>query len=175
VGAASAAPTRDYRRKEKLAVTISVATVSAASTSSATTAAVSAPPATATAAMTAPPATTTAFSLWTSLVYHQCPAQKILAVERRNHFFSFRVVANFRESKTARLSREAIAQQRQGIGLHTDLCKQRLHLLFRGLERQIPHIQFLHWSFSLCPRVREGTSARLKRQESRRGSQQCAG
>jgi hypothetical protein len=87
---------------------------------------------------------TAAFTLRTRFIHHQRAAQKILAVERFDGFVCFGVVADFGETEAARLSRETIAQQRERIRLHTNLRKQRRYLLFRGLERQITNIQFLH-------------------------------
>jgi hypothetical protein len=86
----------------------------------------------------------TAFTLRTRFIHNQRAAQKIFAVERFDGFVRFGVVANFSETETARLSRETIAQQRKRIRLHANFRKQRRYLLFRGLERQITHIQFLH-------------------------------
>jgi RNase P/RNase MRP subunit POP5 len=90
------------------------------------------------------PAGATAFTLRTRFIHHQRAAQKILAVKRFDGFIRFGVVANLGETETARLSRETIAQQRERIRLHANFRKQRRYLLFRGLERQITDIQFLH-------------------------------
>jgi hypothetical protein len=49
--------------------------------------------------------------LRTSFIHDQRASEKIFAVERRDCFLSFRVVANFREAESARLAGEAIAQQ----------------------------------------------------------------
>jgi hypothetical protein len=65
-------------------------------------------------------ARTAAFALRTCFIHHQRAAQKILAVERFDGFVCFGVVANFSETKTAWLSREAIAQKRERIRLHTN-------------------------------------------------------
>jgi hypothetical protein len=89
-------------------------------------------------------ASTAALTLRTSFVHDQRAAQEILAIERFDRFVRFGVVAYFGETETARLSRETIAQKRERIRLHTNFRKQRRYLLFRGLERQIAHIQFLH-------------------------------
>jgi hypothetical protein len=86
----------------------------------------------------------TAFTLGTRFVHDQSAAQKILAVERFDSFVRFGVVADFGETESARLSGETIAQKRERIRLHTNLRKQCCNLLFRGLERQITDIQFLH-------------------------------
>jgi hypothetical protein len=67
---------------------------------------------TATAAMAAAPATTaSAFPLWTRFVDHQRAAHKLPTVERGDYFFSFGVVLDLRESKTARLPGKAIAKE----------------------------------------------------------------
>jgi hypothetical protein len=89
-------------------------------------------------------ARSSAFTLGTRFVDDQSAAQKILAVEGLDRFVCFGVVANFGETESAGLSRETIAQKRERIRLHTDFRKQRRYLLFRGLERQITDIQFLH-------------------------------
>jgi hypothetical protein len=89
-------------------------------------------------------ARTAAFTLRACFIHHQRAAQKILSVERFDGFVCFGVVANFSETETAWLSRETIAQKRERIRLHANFRKQRRYLLFRGLERQITHIQFLH-------------------------------
>jgi hypothetical protein len=66
----------------------------------------------ATAAMTAATATTpSAFPLRTRLVNHQRAAHKLPTVERSDYFFSFGVVLDLRESKTARLPGKAIAKE----------------------------------------------------------------
>jgi hypothetical protein len=93
-----------------------------------------------------------AFTLRTRFIHDQRAAQKILAVERFNRFVRFGVVANFGETEAARLSRETIAQKCERIRLHTNFRKQRRYLLFRGLERQITHIQFLHGRSPFCVR-----------------------
>jgi len=41
---------------------------------------------------------------------------------------------NLGETEAARLSRETIAEQREGIRLYADFSKQRLHLLFCCLK-----------------------------------------
>jgi hypothetical protein len=96
------------------------------------------------------------FTLRTRFIDDQRPAQKILAVERFDGFVCFGVVANFSETETARLSREAIAQQRERIRLHTNLRKQRRYLLFGGLERQITNVQFLHGRSPFASGTRAG-------------------
>jgi hypothetical protein len=114
--------------EEKLAVAIAATAVSAAATTTptaaaTTTSAVTAAAATTTSAVagtttTAPSAAT--FTLWTRFVDHQRAAEEIFAVESGDHLFGFGVVANFRETKTARLPRETVAKQGERIGLHAD-------------------------------------------------------
>ena len=144
-----------FRREsteENLAVASAVTTAIAAAsatpvaTASAATASSTAP-ATVSAAITASPATpsaTTAFSLRTSFVYYQGAAEKVFAVESCNRLLRCAVVVNLGETETARLSGKAIAQQRQRIRLYADFSKQRLHLLFCCLKREVPNVQFLH-------------------------------
>jgi hypothetical protein len=87
---------------------------------------------------------TAALALRTCFIYNQRAAHKIFAVQRLNRFFRLRVIADLRESESAGLPGEAIAKKRQLIGLHSDFRKQSRYLLFCSLERQIPHVQFLH-------------------------------
>jgi hypothetical protein len=115
-------------------------------------------------ACTAAPA---AFALWTRFVYHERAAEKFLTVQRGDCLFGFRIVMNFGETKTTRLAGETVAKQRQRVRLHSDFCKQRLHLLFCSLERKIAHVQFLHGSAPCA--LKRGTTARLKRQDQDRG------
>jgi hypothetical protein len=64
-----------------------------------------------------------AFALRTRFVYDERPAEKFLAVQRRDCFFGFGVVMNLGETKPARLAGETVAKQRQRVRLHPDLCK----------------------------------------------------
>jgi hypothetical protein len=66
---------------------------------------------TVTAAPASPTSRAAAFALRTSFIHDQRASEKIFAVERRDCFLSFRVVANFRKAESARLAGEAIAQQ----------------------------------------------------------------
>jgi hypothetical protein len=137
--------------KDNLAVAAAVATASAATsaavaTASAATASATAP-ATVPAAIAAAPPTTTAssaFSLRTSFIHHQRAAKKVFAVKGRNRLLCCAVVMNFGETETARLSCKTIAKQCERIRLYADFSKQRLHLLFCSLKRQVPNVQFLH-------------------------------
>jgi len=115
------------------------------------------------ASATASPAAT--FALRPGFIYNQSASEKILAVERRDGLFRFSIVADFGEAEPARLPRETIAQQRQRIGLDADFRKQRCHLLFRCLERQISHVQFLHSRSPLPLTSARTPNARLKRQD----------
>jgi hypothetical protein len=63
------------------------------------------------AATTTTAASATTFTLRTGFIDHQSAAQEILAVESGDNFFSFGIVANFSETKTAWLPRETIAKQ----------------------------------------------------------------
>jgi hypothetical protein len=51
--------------------------------------------------------------LGTSFIHHQRAPQEILAIESGDCLFSFRVIANFRETESARLAGKTIAQQRE--------------------------------------------------------------
>jgi hypothetical protein len=79
-------------------------------------------PTAASAAMAAPTVSTpgtstttgaTTFALRTSFIYNQRASKEILAIESRDCFFSFRVVANLRETESAGLPGETVAQQRK--------------------------------------------------------------
>jgi hypothetical protein len=142
--------------QNQLAVAISVppAAVTAAATSTPTT---SAP-----ASISAATASSTATHR-TSLVHDQSAPHEIFSVKSFDGFFGVRVVREFGETKTARLPSETIAQQTQLIGLHSNLRKQRGHILFRSLKRQVPHVQFLH-ERAPCSRPTHGVSLRLKNQ-----------
>jgi hypothetical protein len=136
------------------ATTIATASSASAATPSAAMTAASATTASAAVAATSP-TRAAAFTLRTSFVHDQRAAQKILAVERFDRFICFGVVPNFGETEAARLTRETIAQQRERIRLDTNLRKQCCYLLFRGLEREIAYIQFLHgrspFASGACP------------------------
>jgi hypothetical protein len=94
-------------------------------------------PATSTTAATVAAPTTTActFALRTRLIHDQRAAEKFLSIQSRDGLIGFRVVLDLREAKPARLASEAIAKQRERIGLHASFRKQRRHFLFRSLER----------------------------------------
>jgi hypothetical protein len=129
------------------AATISTATAtpssavpSATATPSTTVATTSA---TTSAAMSTTSATPPAFMLRARLIHDECAAKKILTVETCDSLFRFCIIFNFRETEAPRLPCKAIAKQCKLIRLHPDFRKQRRHLLFCSLERQISHIQFL--------------------------------
>jgi hypothetical protein len=94
-------------------------------------------PATSTTAATvaAPTATACTFALRTRLIHNQRAAEKFLSIQSRDGLIGFRIVLDLREAKPARLASEAIAKQRERIGLHASFRKQRRHFLFGSLER----------------------------------------
>jgi hypothetical protein len=120
-------------------------------------------------AATTTAASPTTFTLRPGFVDNECAAEKILAIEGGDSLFSFCIVANFRETEAARLTRETIAKKRERIGLHTDFRKQRRDLLFCGLEREISNVEFLHGRSPCAPMQDKGTRARLKEQVRGRG------
>jgi hypothetical protein len=63
---------------------------------------------------------TTTFALRTSFVHNERAAQKIFAIEGCDCFFGFRIVADFRKAKSARLAGETIAQKSERIRLHSN-------------------------------------------------------
>jgi hypothetical protein len=62
-------------------------------------------------ATTASAATPAAFPLWTRLVDYQRAAHKLPAVERGDYLFSFGIVFDFSEAKTAGLAGESISKE----------------------------------------------------------------
>jgi len=128
--------------------TISTTTASsttAAATSATTTTAIATTASTAAAAVTTPSTTTAgSFCLRPRFVHHQIAAPKILSVERRHGLIRFFIVGNFDERESARLSREAIANQTDCRGVDTDLPEPFLQLLFRRVEWQIAYVKLLH-------------------------------
>jgi hypothetical protein len=138
----------------------SAATASVAATASAASAPSTAPTTTGAAAAsttaasmaTTASATSATFALRTRFIYNERAAKKILAVERADCLLRV-LVFHFGEAKPTRLPRKAIAQQRQRIRLHADFREQRLDLLFRGLEREIAHVQFLHGRSPCAPNM----------------------
>lgn len=154
--------TRTFRSKKFrrgiLAVAIASAAVSASATAATT--ATTAPAAVTTAAAPTTSATvaaattassTATFTLRAGFVDHKSAAEEILAVESGDHFFGFGIVFNFGEAKTARLSCETIAEQGERIRLHADFREKRGYLLFRGFEREIPNVEFLHGRSPCAP------------------------
>jgi len=61
--------------------------------------------------MAAAPSTGT-FALGTRLVYNESPAKKVLSIEGSDCLLRLRVIINFGETESARLSREPVAKQR---------------------------------------------------------------
>jgi hypothetical protein len=142
------------------AAVAAIASATAVASASAATAAVASASTSAASAVATAPATTTAsaFALGPGFVDDQSAAHEFAAVERGDRFFGFGVVVNFRETEAARLTRETIAEQSQRIGLHSGFREKRLHFLFSSLERQIPHVQFLHGYLPRRPLVRTLTA-----------------
>jgi hypothetical protein len=135
--------------KDNLAVAAAVTTAIPAASAAVATASAATASATATvsAAIAAASATTTAasaFSLRTSLIHHQRATEKVFAVQGCNRLLRCAIVMNFGETETAWLSGETIAKECERIRLYADFSKQRLHLLFCSLKRQVPNVQFLH-------------------------------
>jgi hypothetical protein len=128
------------------------ATASAPSAAPTTTVAAAASTTAATSMATTASAASATFALRTRFIYNERAAKEILAVERTDGLLRV-LVFHFGEAKPARLPRKAIAQQRQRIRLHADFREQRLDLLFRGLEREIAHVQFLHGRSPCAPNL----------------------
>jgi hypothetical protein len=106
---------REYFGLAVAAVAATIASVAAPATMPSTpatttssVAAASTAPTTVTAASTTATAAS-AFALRTGLVDHESAAEEFLAVQRGNGLFSFGVIFNLREAKTARLAGKAIA------------------------------------------------------------------
>ena len=117
-----------------------------------------------TAASTAATAAAT-FSLRTGFVDDESATRNSLPLSAAMAFSASASSLNFRKAKAARLARKTIAKQRERIRLHAHFRKQRLHLLFRSLKREIAHVQFLHGD-APCPlSTRRARNARLKRQD----------
>src|ERR1700677_240583 len=135
-----------------------------ASTAIATAALSASASATATRAATAS-ATATAFLLGPCFIYNQRSSQKILSVQRLDGFHSFGVVANFSKTKSARLIRKAVPQQRERIGLNSNFREHCRDLLFRSFERQITEIEFLHDRSPWASGQRQSAIKKLKKQD----------
>jgi len=93
--------------------------------------------------------------LRTRLIHDKGTPHEILPVQRCNCFFGFRIVLDFRKTKPARLSSESVAKKSQIIRLHSHFREQSMHLLFRGLKREIAHVQFLHGRSPCVPNYRK--------------------
>ena len=145
---------------------LAITSAATATSPTAASAAATSMPAAATASSTVTSASTaTAALLRTSFIHDQRPTEKILAVQRFDGFCGFGVVSNFSKTKTARLVREAIAQKRQRIRLHSNFGEERGDLFFSRFERQIPKIQFLHDRSPLGFGQRRNTTEKLKKQD----------
>jgi hypothetical protein len=121
-----------------LQLPVAIAAIPAASATAAATTASAVTTTPASASTTMPAASTTSaatFALRTSLIHHERAAHELASIQRRNCFFRFRVVANFCEAKTPRLTCETIPKQSERVGLHAGFCKQRRNFFFRCLER----------------------------------------
>lgn len=130
---------RNYRAASTcLQLPVAIATIPAASASPATTTApavTTTPASSASAVAATPTASAATFALRTRLIHHQRPPHELASIQRRNCFFRFRVVADFREAKAPRLTCETIPKQSERIGLHASFRKQRRNFFFRCLER----------------------------------------
>src|SRR5579871_803607 len=91
--------------------------ITSATTASAATSTTTASGSTATTAASTARSSAAAFAHGTGFVYNQRTAQEILAIARLNRPVGFFVVAEFRESETARIACEFIANDLHGIGL----------------------------------------------------------
>jgi hypothetical protein len=160
--------------KLPVASAATVAATASAAAASTTTAAMSTTASATTAAMTATASATPAtLTLRASFVDDKRASEKILPVERSDGFFGFGVVMNFGESEPARLTCEAIAKKRERIRLHADFREQCGYLLFRGLERQISNVQFLHGRSPCAPFQVAGHPREAERQDHGRGQSEA--
>jgi hypothetical protein len=121
-------------------------------------------------ALASPASATCAFALGAGFIHHESAAEKILAVQSGDGFFRFGIILDFREAETAGLACESIAKKRQRIGLNADFSEQCMNLFFRGLKREITHVQFLHGRSPCAPTCEETLHARLKNRDCRRQS-----
>jgi hypothetical protein len=112
----------------------------------AATAATTAAPTTPATAVTAsaPAASSASFRLRLGFIHHQVAPAKILPVQSVDGLLRVFICGNLRERKSARLAREAIANQGYRGRRDANLGKPFLQLFFRRGKRQIPDIQFLH-------------------------------
>jgi len=96
------------------------------------------------AASSAVSATVASGGLGTSFVDDERASQQILAIQARNGFFGCDSVTDFYKGKSARLAGIAIADDRDRIGVDSEVGKFRADILFRDAERKIPYVEFLH-------------------------------
>jgi hypothetical protein len=100
-----------------------------------------------TAAATARPAATSAAStlgLRAGFVNYQIPTTEILAIERIDGAVGVFIIVYFHECKSARLSREAVANKIYCRGSDASLGKPFVQLLLRRGKRKVPDIELLH-------------------------------
>jgi hypothetical protein len=132
-------------RLAPLPIAPAASTLSAAASAAIATPAVpAAPSATASSVAATCSAPSATFLLRPSFIHHQRAAQKIFSVQGFDRFNGVGIIRNFRKTESARLISETVPQQRECIGLNSNFRKHRGDLFFRGFERQITEIQFLH-------------------------------
>ena len=138
---------RAERALPAISAVATVAAVAAAAAAAATTA-TAIPTSAAATATTVTASTTTAatgaFRLGTRFIDNEVPASEILSVQGSHGAIGFFIIGNFNEGETTRLSRETISNQADSRGIHTNLPKPFLQLLFRCGERKIPDVKLLH-------------------------------
>src|SRR5208283_5178081 len=151
---------RSKREKENLPAITAVAAITTTVAATATT-------------VTAPPATATgAFGLRTRFVHNQVPAPEVLTIETRDSAIGVFIVGDFDEGEATRLSREAISNQTDCGGIHTNLSKPFLQLLFRSVKRKITHVKLLH---QRTPSARNLTTIAERTEESKPPPRQTRG
>ena len=120
-------------------VPASAAATAAASTPVAATATSTA--ATSATARTAAATTTAAFRHGTRFIHYQGAAEEILPIAHRDGTLRFAVVFEIDKSETARLAREAIANNLDRVGAETRASEPILQLCFGGLVGQVSNKQ----------------------------------
>jgi len=102
--------------------------------------------ASASAATTETTAATTAAArlLRASFVDDEIPASEVLSVHGVDGAIRLFVIADFDESKTTRLAREAVTNQIHCGGVDTGLCEKIVQRILRRGERKITNIELLH-------------------------------
>jgi len=106
---------------------------------------------------TTPTAATAAFCLRPCFIHHQVPPTEILAVQGIDRPVRIFVVGEFNESKTARLSREAVSDEIDARGSNANLREPFVELIFRRGKRKITDVELLHLS---TPSVRNPSASR---------------